>query len=76
MEGKTLLIFLLAALIVIVLNVVLYAMARDPRRIRFIRSIQKTAGLARDPWKEEQNNLEELAELVKGLDSEQKEDEP
>lgn len=71
--GKVLLIICLTIVGVIVLNAVLYLALRRRQEVNAITLLRRAAGRARDPWKDEADALDELSQLVAGLEQAQKE---
>lgn len=71
-SGRVLLIICLTIVGVIVLNAVLYLALRRGQEANAINLLRRAAGRARDPWKDEAQALEELSQLVAGLDQAQR----
>lgn len=67
METKALIAIGIVLLLVVGINGALYLMLRKGKSNRHFQLWQKAASSARNPWKEEDDQLQELSKLVDDL---------
>lgn len=67
METKAIIAIIVVVLLVVGVNGVLYLMMRKSQVGRHFRLWQQAANRARNPWQEENDQLNELSKLVENL---------
>ena len=65
--SKAALVVCLTLIIVIGFNIILYISATRDKSASTIEMLQRASQRARDPWENEDNNLEELSRIVSTL---------